>query len=69
MKILHYLQICHLDIKLDNIAWSPTFSKFVFIDYGFSKYVVEPINKKTKTKFIGSFGYASPEMKKLYFIK
>jgi hypothetical protein len=31
--------------------------------------VKEPIGKKSKTKFIGTFSYASPEMKKLYFLK
>jgi hypothetical protein len=31
--------------------------------------VKEPIGKKSKTKFIGTFSYASPDMKKLYFLK
>ena len=39
LKILHSLQICHIDIKVDNIAWSPSFHKFVFLDFGFSKFV------------------------------
>ena len=60
LKILHSLQICHIDIKFDNVAWSPSFGKFVYIDYGFSKFVKEPIGQKSKTKFIGTFSYASP---------
>jgi hypothetical protein len=31
--------------------------------------VKEPIGKKSKTKFIGTYSYASPEMKKLCLLK
>ena len=37
MKILHFINICHKDIKLDNIGFSNYFNKFVFLDFGFAK--------------------------------
>lgn len=46
---MHNLQICHLDIKYENIGWSATFKKFVFLDFGLSMIVNEPIGKKTLT--------------------
>jgi serine/threonine protein kinase len=57
---MHSLQLCHLDIKPENIAWSPYFNKFIFIDFGLSKYVNGPIGTKSKINFIGTFKYASP---------
>lgn len=69
LKLLHSFQIIHMDIKLDNIVWSQLYNKFVFIDYGFSKYIEESLGKKSKTNFYGTFSYVSPDMKKLYFSK
>lgn len=60
LKLLHSLQFCHLDIKPDNIAWSPSYMKYVFIDFGFCRYVREAPGSKSRTKFIGTFNYASP---------
>jgi serine/threonine protein kinase len=33
---MHQFYITHNDIKPDNIVYSPTYKKFVFIDYGLS---------------------------------
>mgnify|MGYP000947791156 CR=1 FL=1 len=38
---LHLLHIVHLDIKKDNISFSPHFNRFVFIDFGLAKVVKE----------------------------
>ena len=57
-----------MDIKPDNIAWSTTFQKFVFLDYGFCRYVQEPQGVKSLSQFTGTYSYASPQMKKIYFI-
>ena len=69
MRVLHTLSICHSDIKFDNIGLSARFNKFVFLDFGFAKYVHEPLGYKTLTKFEGTFKYCSEEMKKIYFLK
>lgn len=34
---MHSLNIIHGDIKLENIMWSSTFQKNVFIDFGLSR--------------------------------
>ena len=44
------------------MGWSPRFSKWVFLDFGFSKELQQPIGFKTKTKFVGTYSYASKEL-------
>jgi serine/threonine protein kinase len=34
---MHSLQITHRDVKLDNCLYSPTFKKFVLVDFGISQ--------------------------------
>ena len=41
LSILHKLHIMHQDIKPENIMFSPSLEKLVFIDYGLSKFIVE----------------------------
>ena len=58
-RFIHSKNICHLDIKPENIVFDKNF-KPIIIDFGFS----EEINSDTKT-FTGSRGskqYKSPEM-------
>lgn len=58
-----------MDIKNDNVGWSPSFNKFVFLDFNLTKVVVEDIGYTTYSSFVGSYVYSSPEMKKLYFLR
>lgn len=44
---MHILKIIHQDIKPDNIMYSPTFKKLVFIDFGGCLMVEEPLGLKT----------------------
>jgi serine/threonine protein kinase len=69
MKIIHSLGFCHLDIKYENIGFSKIFNKFVFLDFGFSKSINEPIGYKSFTLYSGTFSYSSDEMKKLFLLK
>lgn len=66
MKLLHSLKICHGDIKPANILWSEEKNKLVFIDFGMSEYVSEPVGSLTYTRFFGTHSYASPEMQSLF---
>lgn len=66
---MHTFNICHFDIKTDNIGWSYTFKKLVFLDFGLTEAVFESKGFKTSTDFKGTFRYCSPEMKKLYHLK
>ena len=54
MVILHKHKIVHMDIKPDNIMFSPTFKKLVFIDYGFSEIIEEEVGFKTLVTFRGT---------------
>lgn len=37
LRYLHFLNICHNDIKPCNIIFSPQLKKLVYIDFGFSE--------------------------------
>lgn len=39
IAIMHGVQMVHMDIKPENICFSPHFKKFVFIDFGFSRLI------------------------------
>lgn len=58
-----------MDIKPDNLAFSPTFKKCVYIDYGLSLLLQTKIGYKTYTKFAGTLNYCSEEMKFTYFFQ
>jgi serine/threonine protein kinase len=57
LKKLHYLQIVHCDIKSDNIRYSPSQNKWVYIDFGLHKTIKENIGEKSFTDFRGTLGY------------
>ena len=63
---MHSLKMVHRDIKPLNIAWSPSFEKWVFLDFGFATILEENRGNKTYTKFIGTFNYTIDELQKLF---
>jgi serine/threonine protein kinase len=64
---MHRVKMLHLDIKPDNVCFSPFFNKFVFIDFGLSRMVREDLGEKSKSQFVGSLQFCSPEMQEAYF--
>jgi serine/threonine protein kinase len=66
LKLLHYFQIIHLDVKPDNIMFSPAKEGMVFIDYGFSRLTSALPGYKSFTNFTGSLNYCSEPMKRLF---
>lgn len=69
LRTLHSLHILHCDIKPENICWSPSYSKYVFIDFGLSLIREQAAGHKFYTHFKGTFVYSSPEMKKLFVLR
>lgn len=65
LSLMHSFQIIHGDIKIDNIMWSPSHEKNVFIDFGLSKLLKEKVGQMTKTHYFGTYQYCSSEMKSL----
>jgi serine/threonine protein kinase len=63
---LHCLNIAHLDIKPENISFSPSLKEAVFLDFGLSDMIEETIGRRTKTAFTGTLGFSSPEMMDCY---
>ena len=59
---LHSLNIVHLDIKPANTSFSPSLNEPIFLDFGLSDFIEEPIGKRTKTSYVGTLGFSSPEM-------
>ena len=41
LRAMHAIRFVHIDIKKSNIAFSPTFGKYVFIDFGLSELIRE----------------------------
>ena len=66
---MHSLRMVHRDIKPANVNWSPHFQKWVFIDFGFATMLEEGIGGETRTKFIGSYPYASRELQKTHDLR
>lgn len=46
--------------------FSPTFNKYVFVDFGLSKIIKNPIGFETLTVFSGTLKYSSSQMRKTY---
>ena len=63
---MHSLSILHRDIKPTNIMYSPSYGKYVLIDFGISKYTNERPGEKMFTSFAGTYSYCSEEMKRLF---
>ena len=59
MKKMHYLKMVHRDVKDKNVCWSPSRGKWIFIDYGFAKFIEEPLGRKTRSKFIGTYNFVT----------
>ena len=56
----------HQDIKPENIMFSPSLKRLVFIDFGLSELVKENPGTKSWTLFSGSLNYCSKEMKSCF---
>lgn len=66
LKTLHSLRIVHGDIKPNNVMWSPAYEKLVFVDYGLSRCVKEPLGQKSRVSYFGTFQFSSAEMLALF---
>lgn len=64
---MHRVKMLHLDIKPDNVCFSPFFGRFVFIDFGLSRIAREGLGAKARSQFVGSLQFCSPEMREAYF--
>lgn len=66
LLLLHSMGFVHLDIKPENMMFSPTFAKYVLIDFGLSRLIAQKVGEKTLTSFAGSLKYCSEAMRKVY---
>ena len=58
LKKMHSLHIIHGDISTDNVMYSPSLKKFVFIDFGLSRILKEEKGEKTETFFFGKINFS-----------
>lgn len=56
-------------MKSANILWSPSWEKYALVDFGLSRVVAENVGYRTLTRYLGTYRYTSPEMKKLFILK
>jgi len=64
---LHSNQICHLDLKLENIMYNKDTNSVKLVDFGFSQFTTnnnaeDPNEQVLQTVFCGSIHYAAPEL-------
>lgn|SRR3990167_2392031 len=61
---LHENDICHLDLKLENIMIEPKSGEIKLIDFGFAESTVDETTLKEKmiNKYRGSVHYSAPEI-------
>lgn len=59
---MHAMKIVHMDIKPDNIMYSESYKKHVFIDFGGCIVLKERLGLKTLTGFLGTTGFCTEEM-------
>lgn len=52
---MHFFKIIHFDIKPSNIAFSNTFKRWVFIDFGLSEVIKESLGFTSEVSFRGTF--------------
>ena len=60
LALMHKLHIVHQDIKPENIMYSPSKNRMVFIDFGLSTVIKEDIGMKKMTEFVGNIEHCSP---------
>ena len=61
---LHENNICHLDIKMENIIYNQNKNSVKLIDFGFAKRCKRFGKSVKMTNYCGSFPYTSPEIRK-----
>ena len=59
----------HVDIKPDNILYSPGWRKIVLIDFGLATFIEQRVDESTETHFMGTPRFAGEEMKYLHDYK
>ena len=57
LAILHSFKVVHMDIKPENLAYSPHNKKYVLLDFGFAEMIKEDIGEKTWINPKGTFNY------------
>lgn len=62
LRLMHDFGIVHIDVKPENVVWSESLQRAVFIDFGFSEVIREPRGLKSRCCFKGTPNYASPPM-------
>lgn len=54
---MHILKMVHRDIKELNIGWSKEKERWVFLDFGFAKFLKEGVGEKSLATYIGTYQY------------
>jgi len=60
VSVLHSLNVCHLDIKLENLVWNRTTSALKMLDFGVS--VIQTNRSNQMSGFVGTRGFTAPEV-------
>ena len=57
---MHSFSLIHYDIKIENVGYSPSFKRFVYLDFGLSEVIFKTLGTKINLYFKGTPNYCSP---------
>jgi serine/threonine protein kinase len=69
LHLMHRLGIFHFDVKPENIMFSSTLKKYVFIDYNLSRMREAEFGYKILSTFRGTLDFCYKEMFNLYSVE
>lgn len=56
-------------MKEQNVGWSPSFKRWIFLDFGFAKFLRENIGYKSYGRFIGTYKYTLKQLQELFHLE
>lgn len=59
---MHSFNLIHYDIKIENVGYSPSYKKFVYIDFGLSEIIFKTLGTKINMYFKGTPNYCSSQL-------
>ena len=57
--VMHSLNFIHFDIKFENVGYSSSLKKYVYLDFGLSEIIYKGLGTKINTFFKGTPNYCS----------
>ncbi len=63
---MHKLHLVHKDIKPENILFSETRNKYIYVDFGMTAFIKESFTQRSLSQYEGTLKYSSVKMRAIY---